>query len=99
MTELTAILAGEPWGLRPWEVGRLTAYQVAHVYFAERDSRGQVVRKDAAGAGGGLKSDEERFREVWFRRGLPDWRIRQLWEARLRGADEGGTAGRPNVGD
>lgn len=30
--EIYAALAGEPWRMRPWEIARLTDYQIFHVY-------------------------------------------------------------------
>lgn len=39
-----AVLCGEPWCYRPWEVGRLTLYQIKNILFAPRDEKGQVIR-------------------------------------------------------
>lgn len=39
-----AVLGGEPWCYRPWEVGRLTLYQLKRILFAPRDDKGSVIR-------------------------------------------------------
>ncbi len=64
--------------MMPWEVGRLTPYQFRHVYGRPRDKEGRLAPVDGAGAG--EAKVREAFVRAWRRRGLPPWRIAELWE-------------------
>lgn len=46
---LTA-LTGEPWCMRPWEVARLTDYQIDHVYRLPALARGKALEDRMAAA-------------------------------------------------
>jgi hypothetical protein len=70
-----AALAGEPWGLRPWEIRKLTPQQVKTIFFHERDENGQLIIK----AEGETFSEEDGFRAKWRARGLTEEQISQKW--------------------
>jgi hypothetical protein len=76
------VLCGEPWYYTPAEAGRLTYYQVGRILYAERDDKGQVVIRPRADP----LTDEERFKRVWLRRGVPRWRAEELWRKQLQQA-------------
>ncbi len=84
MTELVAVLVGEPYSLSIDQIRKLTFYQISNVYFRARDDRGAIVRDPPKEA---PLSAEDRFRETWRKRGLPDWRITELL-AKLRAEAE-----------
>jgi len=65
----------------PWQVGRLTFYQINHIIFRERDEKGGIVKAVKEGL-----SYEELFRQTWRRRGMPEWRIDERWQDYLREA-------------
>lgn len=43
------VLCAEPLKFRPWEVGRLTPFQVRQVLLVERDKKGLVILDPPAG--------------------------------------------------
>ncbi len=88
MTELLAVLCGEPWCYSPQEAGKLTYYQIGRILYSERDERGRVQVRPKAES----QSAEERFARAWSKRGLPRWRIAELWRERLREADPAATS-------
>lgn len=81
MTELYAVLCGEPWCYRPEEVGRLTLYQIRHIIFRERDKEGMIHRDPSAEAPPDPRED---FVADWMRRGLSRERALRKWREFLR---------------
>lgn len=79
LATLAARLADEPFGLTLEQIGKLTLWQVNHVYFHPRDREGKLVVVPSAGV-----PYEELFWDIWRARGLPDWRIEQKWQEHQR---------------
>jgi hypothetical protein len=82
--DLIALLVGE-FFLPPAEVGRITRLQAVYLYLHPRDRLGglapygpprSMLRRLNTG-----RSSREEFTLARRAEGLPDWRIRQLWEA------------------
>jgi hypothetical protein len=84
VTDLLASLCGEPWCYTPAEAGRLTYYQIGRILYAEHDDKGQLIIRPKTEA----LSSAERFTRAWLKRGLPRWRIAELWQDHLRQAAE-----------
>lgn len=76
-----AILAVEPYNLRPWEIAKLTRVQIVHLYFRPRNDDGTLVRREAEPAV--ETTFVGMFREVWRKRGRTDAQIDLLWEEYL----------------
>lgn len=72
------MLAGEPFHLRPWEVARLTDYQIQRIYFAPRDDRGQLLLSNPSRK----ISLDEAYVATWRRQGLSDAAITDLQRIR-----------------
>ena len=72
------MLAGEPFHLRPWEIARLTPYQVRAIYCHERDPQtGNLVLAQKQRP----MSYKEQFYFIWRKRGLVEHRIDDKWQA------------------
>jgi hypothetical protein len=78
---------GEPFLLRPWEIGRLTPYQTYRLYSHPRDEHGQIKFEPCAAEA--ELTEEETFFRRHGRWGLPPWRIRQKWREWVRRNGDG----------
>lgn len=76
---LVCELAGEPYCLPLEAIGRLTRWQVNHIYYHPRNKDGQPTR-DPGGSG---PSPKEEFFARCKRHGLNEARARQLWRERV----------------
>ena len=66
--------------MRPWEIARLTDYQLRHVLFRRRDKHGRLIREEKPAAG---MSEKEFFFDVWRDRGESDEQIEVRWREYL----------------
>ncbi len=46
------MFAQEPWTYKPWEIGRLTDWQIVNLYAKPAAERSEAMRKDMPGGGG-----------------------------------------------
>lgn len=74
--EVCAILCNEPFSLKPWEIARLTPFQVRRLYLCERDREGRIVTGEVKP----LPTSEEMFYRHWKYHGLRQDQIDRLWE-------------------
>jgi hypothetical protein len=74
-------LTGEPWCLSVEEASRVSFRQYQNVYMHERDKRGNVVPQylDEKPA-----DEKTVFEDAMTRRGLPHYRIAELWREQCR---------------
>lgn len=73
------MLCSEPLLFRPWEIGRLTPFQVRRVLLVERDKKGVPVLDPPADDGPAEISMEQEWRRHWIMAGVSDPdAIRQL---------------------
>ena len=64
--------------MRPWEIAKLTPYQVNRIYFHERTEHGGVAMQYADGDG--WESDEDGIKAGWRAKYLcTEAQIDQLW--------------------
>jgi hypothetical protein len=80
-----AQLTGEPWGLPIEEASRVSFRQYQTVYLHPRDKRGRVVPQyvDEKPA-----DEKAMFTDAMTRRGLPHYRIADLWREHCRRSAE-----------
>ncbi len=101
MTNLLRVLCSEPLNFRPWEVGRLTPFQVRRVLLAERDKKGAVVL-DAPLDDGSQPvelSIEAEWRSHYRRAGVSDPSAMRMLVARAMREEAEGTSIPPDSPD
>jgi hypothetical protein len=80
--QVCAVLVKEPYNLTIAEIGKLTPYQLRHIFF-----RGQEEERQEQPA---RPSYRDVFYEVWRRRGWKEAHIDAKWQEYLREQADGG---------
>jgi hypothetical protein len=42
-------MAGEPWCMKPWDIARLTDFQILHLYIMPAAERAEAMRREGQG--------------------------------------------------
>ena len=68
-------------GVMPWQVRRLTFWQIAKIIRHERTEKGELKLREAAPE---PEMERKAFAVAMRRRGLPDYQIEERWRAVCR---------------
>lgn len=91
-------LVQEPFFLTPQEIGRLTPYQVRHLYFRDPREKDSGAPEDLIPGYTEQAESQEKtlFWKVWKEwRGKSEEETQGLWEEHLRKKADGGTGEQP----